>query len=330
MLSREIICANLEHAAPERIGLTFSGNRINDMVSSGLGPSLTYEPRRWTEGRMEYYDDPWGNIWRRMIDGSTGGEVDEPAITDWSQLETIKLPDFDDPRRYEQARALFREHPQKFKVGFMPGWVFATSRYLRKMEVYFSDLVVYREEIDRLHEIVTGLLVRVIHLYAESGADAVFYCEDLGTQHRALIGPSMWRDVFKPHYERLTSAAHGCGLKVLMHSCGYNWELIDDLVAAGVDCFQFDQPEVYDLPALAAKLRAHRVALWAPVDIQQIMPTGDRELIEAEVQKMVDLLGGFLIMKNYGDLQGIGVEEEWDTWAYNACLKAAGLEPVKG
>ena len=88
-------------------------------------------------------------------------------------------------------------------------------------------------------------------------------------------------------------------------------------------CLAFD-----DLPALAAKLKARKVGLWSPVDIQQIMPTGDRALIEAEAERMVRLFDGFLIMKNYGDLAGIGVQEEWDMWAYNAILRAAGL-PVQ-
>ncbi len=326
MLPREIIYANLEHNNPERPGLNFTGNRINDMISCSLGPSDIYRPKRWVEGKREFYDDEWGNLWHRMIDGSQGGEVYEPALKDWRQLDTLRLPDYDNPRRYEHVREVFSRPTDKFKLASMPGWIFATSRYLRKMEVYFTDLIEYREEIDRLHTIVTDLFVRVIRLYGECGADGIFYCEDLGTQDRALLSPAMWRDIFQPHYERMTTAAHECGMKVLMHSCGYNWQLIDGLIDAGVDCFQFDQPTIYDMPALADKLKARKVALWSPVDIQQVLPTGDRAYIEAEAERMVKLFNGFLIVKNYGDLAGIGVKEEWDMWAYNAVLRAAGIQ----
>ena len=69
------------------------------------------------------------------------------------------------------------------------------------------------------------------------------------------------------------------------------------------------------LDALAALLKERKAALWSPVDIQKVMPTGDRALIEAAAHHMIDLFEGGLICKNYGDLPGIGVKPEWDRWA---------------
>lgn len=324
MTSREIILANLTHSSPDRCGLNFDGNRCNDFLGGGIGPSRTFTEKRWVDGEMEYSNDEWGNVWRRMRVGSQSGEIYQPAIQDWSVLPNLKFPDYDDPRRYEELRQRYAEPTDKYKLFFVPGWIFATSRYLRKMEIYFMDLIEYRDEIECLHEKVSDLLVKVIRLAAKSGAEGIFYCEDLGVQDRLLMSPEMWRDVFRKHYLKLTGAAHECGLRVFMHSCGYNWLLIDDLVAAGIDCFQFDQPSAYDFPALAAKLREKKVALWSPIDIQKVLPTGNRALIEAEAERMVRAFKGFLIMKNYPDLAGIGVKPEWDEWGYQAVLKATG------
>jgi hypothetical protein len=76
---------------------------------------------------------------------------------------------------------------------------------------------------------------------------------------------------------------------------------------------------------LAALFKERKAALWSPVDIQQIMPTGDRATIEAGAKRMIDTFEGGLICKNYGDLPGIGVKEEWDQWAYEAICKRAGV-----
>ena len=154
--------------------------------------------------------------------------------------------------------------------------------------------------------------------------DGVFFCEDLGVQDRVLIGPRMWDDIFRPLYERLTSRAHQHGMKVIQHSCGFNWELVDNLCGAGIDCLQFDQPAVYDMPALAAKLRRHGVGLYSPCDIQKVLPTGDRDLIVRETRRLVETFRGGFIAKNYGDLHGIGVMPEWDQWAYDTFVEVGG------
>jgi uroporphyrinogen-III decarboxylase len=164
----------------------------------------------------------------------------------------------------------------------------------------------------------------MIHGWADAGADGIFFCEDWGVQNRLLIHPDRWREVFKPLFARLVGAARSRGMHVLMHSCGYVWDIIDDLADVGVRCLQFDQPAIYGLDRLSDKLGARGVCLYSPVDIQQVMPTGDRGLIEGEAHRMIELFGGRFIAKNYGDLHGIGVQPEWDAWAYNVFTRAGG------
>ena len=322
MTPREIVVRNIECACEGRIGLNFTGGegRINDFTGAGCDHAI--ETKKWREGDIEFYTDIWGNVWRRLAEMSQSGEVYKPVLEDWRDLDSLALPDLDNPAYFGNARKIGASDTDLFRVGWMPGWPFDTCRYMRKMEVYFADLLAARDYVDVLHDRVTTLFEGVIERYGEAGMDAIMYCEDLGTQDRLLMGAPLWRDVFRPLYERLTSRAHHCGMKVIQHSCGYNWDLVDDLCEAGVDCLQFDQPAAYDLPALAGKLRKHGVGLFAPCDIQKVLPTGDRALIERETERLVKTFRGGFIAKNYGDLHGIGVRPEWDQWAYEAFLRA--------
>lgn len=330
MTPREIIIRNLEFQDPDRIGLAFREGRLNDFCSAGAGPSPTWTQKRWIEGNTEYYDDEWGNVWHRIASMGAGGEIFRPALQDWDQLDDFQLPDLANPSRFEQTRATFQQAPDRYHLGGLPGFPFAICRYLRRMEVYFTDLLLERPRIDQLHERVTTLLESVIERQAEAGADGIFFCEDWGVQDRLLISPAMWREIFKPLFRRLCDKAHSVNLHVLMHSCGYNWDILDDLAEVGVNAFQFDQPGLYGLERLAAKLQELRVCLFSPVDIQRVLPTGDRALIEGEAERMVRLFGGRhggLIAKNYGDLHGIGVDPEWDRWAYDAFFRHQRLRP---
>jgi len=323
--SREIILANIDHESPPRCGLTFDRGRANDMLGCGLDlPG--YTQKRWTEGKLEYYDDEWGNIWVRMRDGSVKGEVYKPAIEAWSQLDDLEVPDYSDPACAARMRALFSGPAGKFKLARIGGWVFDNARYLRKMEVYFADMALYPEEVDRMHRMVGAVYEQKIHLAGQAGADGIMIGEDMGTQTGLLFSPAMFRSYFVDLYARLMAIAHEYGMKVLLHSCGQNWSIVPDLLDVGVDVFQFDQPALYDMPKLAALLRERKAALWSPVDIQQILPTGDRTRIEAGAREMYDFFEGGLICKNYPDLPGIGVEEEWDRWAYEAICERAGVQ----
>lgn len=326
MTPREIILANIAHESSPRCGLTFDRGRLNDTLGCGLAPH-GYKQKRWVEGKLEYYDDEWGNLWVRMREGSLKGEIFRPAIEDWSQLDDLRPPDYSHPDCADFMNALFAEPSPKFKLAHIGGWIFDNARYLRKMEVYFADMALYPEELHRMHAIVVGVYEQKIHLAGKAGADGIMIGEDMGTQTGLLFSPRMFREYFKPMYTRLMAIAHDYGMKVLMHSCGQNWSIVPDLLDAGVDVFQFDQPAVYDMPKLAALLRERKAALWSPVDIQKILPTGDREVIENGAREMVDIFEGGLICKNYPDLPGIGVKEEWDDWAYHAICDRMGIAP---
>ncbi|MEK6794400.1 MAG: uroporphyrinogen decarboxylase family protein [Spirochaetota bacterium] len=322
MTPRENIIRNLERKGPERIGMSFDNGRMNDFCGAGIGASSSWKQHRWNENGFEYYDDEWGNVWFRIENMSAGGEIFKPAIEDWSQLASFKLPDFANPMRYAKAKELFAKETERYRVMFIGGFIFASARYLRKMENYFQDLVLERGYIDELHGRMAELIEGIIMQSAHAGADGIFFCEDWGTQKGTLISPDMWRDIYKPLYKRLFGTAHRHGLHVLMHSCGYNWGILDDLAECGVNAFQFDQPHAYGLEKLAAKFRELNVCLYSPVDIQAVMPTGDRARIEDEAKKMIELFDGGLIAKNYPDLKGIGVAKEWDEWAYDVFERA--------
>jgi uroporphyrinogen decarboxylase len=324
MNSREIILANINHENPPRCGLTFDRGRLTDTVGCGLRP-YGYTQKRWVEGKVEYYDDEWGNLWVRMREGSIKGEIFKPVIEDWSQLDEMQTPDYSRPECAAEMMTFFAQPTDKFKLAHIGGWIFDNARYLRKMEIYFCDMAMYPDEVDRMHRVVADVYEQKIHLAGKAGADGIMIGEDMGTQTGLLFSPKMFRHYFKDMYTRLMSIAHDYGMKVLMHSCGQNWSIVPDLLDAGVDVFQFDQPAVYDMPKLAALLKERKAALWSPVDIQKILPTGDRASIEAGAREMYDIFEGGLICKNYGDLAGIGVEEEWDNWAYNAILERAGI-----
>jgi len=310
MTSREIVERAVHFGRPERIAMTLPPPYPRDVVSVAPTPDPAFVERRWTERDAEFWTDEWGCTWCRL-GGISKGEVVRGAIEDWDQLDDYRAPDFGLHARYDRARQAVRENPDKYVlVGLPGGWVFAAARCIRKMERYLADLLLEPERVERLHDIVVAENEKVIRRAAELGAQGVIVYEDWGTQTGPLVSPEMFRDLFKPRVKHLCDLARGRGLSRWMHSCGAMTRLIPDLIDAGVEVFQFDQPRVHGIDYLNEHFGG-RAAFWCPVDIQTTLQTRQERAIRAEARELVQKLGGHqggFIAGYYGDNVAIGLD----------------------
>ena len=310
MDSREIVRRTLDFDRPERVAVSFG-----DTDLAWTGCSAATPATKWRDvggGRWERTDE-WGNTWAR-IDATSKGEVARAALEGddgLARVERIALPDFSDPAGYEGAKRKRREAPDRWLLAGLPGFAFNIARKLRRLDQYLVDLYTAPEAIHALHDRLDAIFETMIRNFADSGVDGVMFCEDWGTQDRLMIDPALWREEFGPRYERLCGVAHECGVRVFMHSCGLIERIVPDLVRAGVDCLQFDQPDLHGLDALAGHQEGARITFWCPVDIQKTLQSGNEELVRARAREMLDKLwrgrGGF-IARFYEDMASIGVD----------------------
>jgi hypothetical protein len=327
MTSREIVQRTLAFRSPERIAMSLPPPYPDDFCFAGIGPDPAHPETDWRQvgpGRWERTDE-WGNTWARL-EGFSKGEVCRGALEDWDRLDRIGLPDYSLPERYDGARRTFAASPDKFRVAFLPGFPFTITRYMRRMENFLMDVCAEPDRTARLLGMAEEQLHHAIRRLADAGADAVMFAEDWGTQDRLLVSPELWQRMFRPGFGRLCRTAHERGLFVIMHSCGYIREAMDGMLEAGIDAFQFDQPELYGIDRLADEFGG-RATFWCPVDIQKTLQTRDAARIEAAARKMIERLGargGGFIAGYYGSNEAIGLEPQWQDIACRAFVKYGG------
>ncbi len=330
MNSREIIRRCIEFTGPERIGYDFRAPHPSDLIYAGPGRGTgdVYEEedpeirRQVPDFPGQLYRDPYGSIWGRLNDRHSGEVVKGVLQDGWELLDSYTLPDLDAPHHYRPVAEAFAACPDLYHVGVLPGFPFAIMRYMRRMDHFLMDVLLHEQEVLRLNGMVVEMLLACIDNHARAGADAVTFAEDWGTQDRLLISPATWRRLFKPSFRVLVDRAHEQNLHVIMHSCGYIYEIIKDLIEVGIDALQLDQPELMGVERLAHDFGG-RIAFYCPVDIQKVMQTGDREIIQREARRMVELFGGFgggFIAKDYPQWEAIGVPDEWAQWARDAFM----------
>lgn len=333
MTSKEIIKRIIAHDAPPRFGYDFHTASDFTWVPSRRNINMPENPyekfgnypelQKLAGFHGEVRRDFFGNIYGRF-NGKTKGECVRGVIQDWEDYN-FPLPEFDPNYREELLKKNLAAN-EKFVIAGGTS-LFSTLRDARLLINALMDTIEYPEEAAAFVYRIAEYEASVVRSIAGSGVDGWMIADDMGMQETTFISPETFRTLFKPAYKLLADAVHEAGMSMIMHSCGYNYGFLEDLIDAGIDVFQFDQPDTYPAEVLAKEF-AHRVVFYSPVDIQKVLPTGNRELIETRAAEMCEMFrkaGGGWIAKDYPTYDDIGVEKEWAKWAQDVITANSAL-----
>ena len=339
MTSREIIRRIIGHDNPPRVGFDFQGNnpsdimqvpaavltspRGNELEKWGRNPALTAQVPKFSG---EVMMTPMGDIYGRF-NQKTKGECIRGGLQDgWELLDTFVFPVINEEKDREFERAGWPQS-DKFILGGMPLAIWSPLRDSRHIDQALMDTVLEPENIAAFLDRTTDLAVEIIRRARKNGVEGVMIWDDLGTQKDLFFSPDTFRTVFKPYFKKLADELHNHGMKFFVHSCGKVYKIVADLIDAGVDVFQFDQPELSGSEIWAREF-GQKTAFYCPVDIQQIMASGDEKCIREGALNMVTQFkktGGSLIAKDYPTWDDLNVLPEWQQWARDTIIANAQI-----
>ncbi|MDF2685845.1 MAG: hypothetical protein K0S55_1026 [Clostridia bacterium] len=328
MNSKQIIKNVISFSSPLRIGWDFHAAPGSDFahVSAIRLYNEKYNGKyQWNRDaadlsvvgsfKGEVHRDIFGNIYGRLDDKTKGECLKGILQDDWSLLEDFDFPRYDNSFE-EEARKNISLHSEKYTVSSIIS-PFSFVRDARRMDNLLMDAVLEEENLLELMVRVREQCIFQTIKVGITGCNAIVMYDDWGTQNALLMSPFHWRRFFKPTYKAICDTAHEYDMKVFLHSCGYIYEIIEDFIEIGIDALQLDQPELMGVDRLSSEFGG-KIAFWCPVDIQKIMPTGNKELIEENARNMIKKLnsfGGGFIAKDYPQWDAIGVDEKWADWA---------------
>lgn len=327
MPAREIVARTLAYDNPERIARSFEPS---DFV--WVAPTTKTFATDWTKDSAGawFRIDEWGNRWSR-IENSSKGEVTQPVLYSLNDLDQFRVPDFSNPSDYQSVCTQKELHPDKWLIGALPGFTFNIARKILRIDHYLLELAANPTGIRRLNDIIDEAVAAMILNFARAGVDSVMFPEDWGTQLNTFISPRMWKKEFFPRFKRFCDLAHTNRVKVFMHSCGQISGIMPGLIEAGIDLFQFDQPDLHGIDMLTQYQDRHQVSFWCPVDIQTTLQTRDETIIRAKAREMVDKLwqrkGGGFIAGYYDDNASIGLDPKWQAMACEEFLEHGVRKP---
>jgi len=339
MTGKEIIKRVLDFNDPPRMGYHFNAPNPSDIMVlydiSAKAPDGEYQEWGRYPELLEKLPGFKGEVCR--LDGNTygrlGGKTKGECVLGaleggWERLdeytETVLAP-YLRTENYEMDRLSqwAEENADRFTVAAVSS-LQAVARDARRMDNMLADTVLEPESLRRLVDACAGIAAAQADILHGCGFDGAMIFDDWGLQHSLYLNPESWRAIWKEPYARVAERIHSHGMKLMLHSCGYIMDILDDFVEIGVDAFQFDQPALYDFDVLAGQING-KATLWSPVDIQKVLPTGDKAKIQAEAARMIGAFhkGGGLIAKDYPSLADVGVKDEWAQYARDVFIDSA-------
>ena len=244
------------------------------------------------------YFDP---VLNPLANARTLEDIDrgQPYYESFDQAEHFD-ESFDEMRT--RARRL-RRRSDRAVVGNPCMHVFAAGQALRGFENFMVDLVADKQMVHRLlGRLVDAYLPRVDKYVEAVGeyVDLIIINDDLGTQRGPQLSPGLYREMIKPHHQRLWQyIKHKSGKPLALHSCGSIYELIPDLIEIGVDILNPVQVSAanMDTARLKREFGGDLVFWGGGCDTQTVLARGAPADVRREVRRRVDDLapgGGFI------------------------------------
>ena len=168
------------------------------------------------------------------------------------------------------------------------------------METAFIKILtepeMFRAVIDRITEFYLDAN-EIFYSAIKGKLHAVLMGNDMGSQTGLMISPSHLREFVFPGIRKLVQQAKAYKLKVIYHSCGAVYDIIPDLIEAGVDVIHPIQALAYGMdPYRLWKEFGNRIAFCGGVDAQKLLSFGTPEMVREKVKELKEIFRTGLII----------------------------------
>lgn len=192
----------------------------------------------------------------------------------------------------------------------LPQWLYRMDNYLLATGMYVDKALQLSEELYKIHLENLEKWMSAVGPYI----DIVLFGDDLGGQQGPLISPEAYRELYKPYHKKLWGRAKEMAdVKVQLHCCGGIYELMEDLIDAGLDAVNPVQISCRGMdPARLKKEFGGRITFWGGgCDTQRILPMATPEDVRKNVYELTGILspgGGYIFQQVHNILANVPPE----------------------
>lgn len=232
--------------------------------------------------------------------GALGNHV-KGAIQSWEDFEKYpwdKLEELYFERFSGDFEALRKNMPEGMRaIGGVGNGVFEIVQDL----VGYMDLCYMREDEPELYvrmfEKVGEISENIWKRFLDEFGDIYCVCrfgDDLGFKSNTLISADDIRACIIPQYKKIIDRVHAAGKPFLLHSCGCIFNVMDDLIAAGIDAKHSNEDQIAPFPEWVERY-GDRIGNFGGIDTDAVcrLSHDDMEKYIRDVVEKCQGHGGF-------------------------------------
>jgi len=287
-----------------------------DIVHVAPGKPKNWTPRTFPDGSVE---DEWG-VRRKMVWHGTSyyNEIVYQPLVDATidDLKDYPWPDPDDPGRTEglaeRVKKIYEETDYAIMARF-GGSVNDGCWYMRGQEQWLMDYVLNQDFVATMLDKMLDITLRINENCLRAAGKYIDILrlggEDMGTQQNLIISPEMLRKIWFPRLKKLVQRTkeifheYNPNGKIMLHSCGAIYPIIEDLIDCGIDILDPIQPKAKGMDPFRLKAEfGDRLAFHGGICIQDVLPNYEPEEVVEFVKERLRALapgGGYIVSPSH-------------------------------
>lgn len=189
--------------------------------------------------------------------------------------------------------------------------------FLRRMDNFLMDCYIDQKNVEELLDQLMQRHLKTLEKVCNAVGDVVDilrFGDDLGMDQGPMIGPDIYRQLFKPRHTELCEYVHKhSSMKTFLHSCGSIYSLLPDLIDAGYDVINPVQTTAMNMNPINLKKEFGKdITFWGGgCNTRTVLNTGTVEEVRDNVLRNLEIFspgGGYVFNQEHNIMPDVPPE----------------------
>ncbi len=305
MVTNRYASALYDRAAPllNRIGFLdsemdrFSHDRTEAAVKMGYDSAWVMHVPIWRFRDSKVTEDIYGRYYDVVVDARgniatpiyRGGLITSPADWKaWDKRAILRLPEKAN-RAYARIQRDLGGRIAVF-ASFLYG-VFENTWQPLGFERFAVALRRERDFIRRVIRFYEDHYCLMLEAWADAGVPGAVYSDDMAYRSGPMVNPRVMDELYGESFRRITETAHALGMKIVVHTDGMVYPLLNWFADCGFDGVHALEPTAGVDLAHVKEMVGDRLCLIGNLDITHILVDASREEVFEAVRDSIQAAG---------------------------------------